>query len=223
MNEMSSGGTTSISQLPMSNQTVQVNNTIAQESTINSSNNNNIVLTKNEVITNNNQGLQNSLQNPVENISNQTNYNEMIGQLQSANASGATSLPTRDIPIDPNLVNNDVEIKPNYIPQSKNTEDYINNSQTPENLVMQNNKSESYYNNLDAFYNEFQLPLLISVIYFLFQLPVFKKTVKKMIPAFFGNDGNPNLYGYFFNSILFSSIFYILLKIINQITLTITN
>ena len=77
-------------------------------------------------------------------------------------------------------------------------------------------------NSLDAFYNEFQLPLLVSVLYFLFQLPIFRKTLKKTLPVLFGNDANPNLYGYLFNSILFATTFYILIKLVNQITVNIS-
>ena len=51
---------------------------------------------------------------------NQANYNQMINQLQKATLAGATNLPTRDIPIDPVTVNNDVEVKPNFIPDAVN-------------------------------------------------------------------------------------------------------
>ena len=156
-------------------------------------------------------------QNVVMNNQDQ-NYNELIGQLQSANASGMTSLPSRDIPMQPNNISSDEQIKPNFIPEVNNMNDYINNNETPENLILENNKIENSYNNLEILYKELQLPLLVTILYFLFQLPVFKKLIKQLLPVLFSNDGNTNLYGNLFYSIFFSSTFYILYKLINQIT-----
>ena len=216
-------GATSISQLPTNNQISNPNQIPLQ----NQSNNNNIVLTQNEVVAETTAQLANPMMQqiatkaPEQNQQqNQNNYNEMISQLQKASVAGATGLPTRDIPINPTVVNNDVEIKPNFIPETNNN-DYISNSITQEQLISQNNIKQNNIDKLDAFYNEFQLPLLVSVLYFLFQLPIFKKTIKQFLPVLFCNDGNPNLYGYLFNSVLFSTLFYILIKIFNQLTLNI--
>jgi len=219
---METSGTTSISQLPGN----ILPNSIEQPLQ-NQSNNNNIVLTQNEIVAETTSQLANPVMKqiptkaPEQNqLENQNNYNEMINQLQKATMAGATGLPSRDIPINPTAVNNDTQIKPNFIPEPQNT-DYITNSQTPEDLITQNNKKLNSLDSLDVFYNEFQLPLLVSVLYFLFQLPIFRKTLKKTLPSLFGNDANPNFYGYLFNSVLFASIFYILVKFVNQLTFNI--
>ena len=231
---METSGTTSITQLP-GNIIPALNDQPPQ----NQSNTNNIVLTNNQVISETTKQIQNPNPNPnsnpnpninlninpntninsmpTNNSNNQeNNYNEMINQLQKANIVGATTLPSRDIPINPTGVNNDIEIKPNFIPEPQNS-NYITNSYTPESLVSQNTKKENYLNKLDSF----QLPLLASVLYFLFQLPVFRKIIKKSFPALFGNDSNPNLYGYIFYSLLYACVFYLFVKIINQLTLNI--
>lgn len=220
---METSGTTSISQLPTNN----LPNSYEQPLQ-NQTNTNNVVLTKNEVVAENTSQLANPMMQqiptkaPEQNqLENQNNYNEMINQLQKATLAGATGLPSRDIPINPSAVNNDNQIKPNFIPEPQNT-DYITNSHTPEDLISQNNKKQNSLDSLDAFYNEFQLPLLVSVLYFLFQLPIFRKTLKKTLPSLFGNDANPNFYGYLFNSALFASMFYILIKLVNQLTLNIS-
>tara|TARA_B100001093_G_scaffold512387_1_gene582137 strand:- start:60 stop:719 length:660 start_codon:yes stop_codon:yes gene_type:complete len=211
----SQSGITSISQLPNSDKS-----------------NNNLTLNTNEL---NQQMVNNSIQNtPNQNTSNQiipnqnieiqnnnSNYNELVTQLQHASNSGATCLPSRDIPINTNVVNNDVQIKPNYIPQQNTNKDYINNFETPENLINENKIKQTYTDNLELFYNELQIPLLLSTLYFLFQLPFFKKTCKKILPFLFASDGNINLNGNLFNSVLFSGIFYILFKLINKLSLTI--
>ena len=218
-----SSGTTSISQLPGN----IIPNSIDMPLQ-NQSNTNNVVLTKNEVVAETTAQLANPMMQQISTKQpeqtqqdNQNNYNEMISQLQKATMAGATGLPSRDIPINPTAVNNDTQIKPNFIPEPQNI-DYISNSQTQEDLISQNTKKQNSLDSLDAFYNEFQLPLLVSVLYFLFQLPIFRKTLKKTLPVLFGNDANPNLYGYLFNSILFATIFYILIKLVNQLTLNIS-
>ena len=227
MEQNSQNDVTSISNLPSSTQVLNNIEVPSQNPAGNMPNN--IILTKNEVVGELNTQLQNPVihqaatQQPEKNQQeSQNNYNEMISQLQKATASGATGLPTRDIPIDPTMVNSDVQIKPNFIPPPNVNEDYINNMETPGNLIEQNNRKQANVDNLDAFYSEFQLPLLISILYFMFQLPIFRRNLKKMFPALFGNDGNPNFYGYLFNSVLFSSLFYLLLKLINQVTINVS-
>ena len=221
--ENTNSGTTSISQLPGNIIPNSIDTPLQ-----NQSNNNNIVLTQNEVVAETTSQMANpmmqqiSTKPPEQNQQgDQNNYNEMITQLQKATMAGATGLPSRDIPINPTAVNNDTQIKPNFIPEPQNI-DYISNSQTQEDLISQNTKKQNSLDSLDAFYNEFQLPLLVSVLYFLFQLPIFRKTLKKTLPVLFGNDSNPNLYGYLFNSTLFATIFYILIKLVNQLTLNIS-
>ena len=228
---MEQNGFTSISQLPTSNQIANSIENIPQNANMmNASTMNNIVITKNETINETNTQLQPSMQNPhiqsqeqitgSQNIQipqSNNNYNELISQLQKASSHGATSLPSRDIPSNPIQVNNDVEIKPNYVPPLASHEDYINNMQTPEHLIRENNNRQHNIDSLELIYGEFQLPLLVCILYFLFQLPFFKKNLKKIVPSLFGDDGNPNLYGYFFNSALFASLFYILLQLINRL------
>lgn len=232
MEPNSQQGVTSINQLPSGPPMVNgFENPPQNANMMNSSSMNNIVLTKTDTIGEPNSQMQIPMQNPMqqqqqvqiqgENLQmqgqTQANYNELINQLQQASAQGVTGLPSRDIPMNPSQTVNDVEVKPNYVPPPPSHEDYINNMQTPENLIMQNNNAQRQIDNLDAFYGEFQLPILIAILYFLFQLPIFKKNVKKILPSLFGSDGNPNLYGYFFNSTLFASIFYLILKSINKL------
>ena len=50
--------------------------------------------------------------------------NEFVSGLQQATSSGMTQLPSRDIPIDQNAVLKDVQVKPNFVPESSPT-DYI--------------------------------------------------------------------------------------------------
>jgi len=217
MENNNSLGITSISKLPINNLSISTNEMNTQSNIQHLQQSHNPIQIQNtpqNVQMFNNNSLENNIQPNL-------NYNELITQLQKASINGATSLPSRDIPMLPNVINNDMEVKPNYIPQHEKMEDYIKNIQSSDDLINQNQNTENNIDNLDAFYNEFQLPFLIAILYFLFQLPVFKLYMKKIIPSFYGSDGNPNLYGYILNSSLFAMLFYILIKLINQITINI--
>jgi len=213
-------GTTSISQLPGNNMVPSGSEQPIQVQ----SNSNNVVLTKSEVVSDPNTQMQNPMMQQISSQPSEENkidYNEMIKQLQQATKAGATGLPSRDIPADTNQIHADVQIKPNFVPETDNT-DYIRNYQTQQDLISQSNTNQNNIDSLDSFYNEFQFPLLIAVLYFLFQLPIFRKTIKNFLPSLYGNDANPNLNGYMFNSVLFATIFYALVKIVNQLTLNIS-
>ena len=226
---MESNNVTSISQLPTAinnNQNGPLQQNMQQ-------NQNNIILTKNETLNEPTSQIMNQNPNPNLNselgqetnnvVQNNPNYNELISQLQKASSQGVTQLPSRDIPMNPAQNANDVEIKPNFVPPPPSHEDYIQNMQTPEELVNQNNKQVIYQNNLEQFYTEIQLPLIVSLLYFIFQLPYFRQFVKKMLPSLFGNDGNMNLYGFFFNSTLFGVLFFIINKLISNLTMYVNN
>lgn len=219
---------TSISQLPSSiNSNDMLQKNIQQNI---QQNQNNIVLTKNESINEPTSQITNPNPNYIPQqetnnvIQNNPNYNELINQLQKASNQGITQLPSRDIPMNQTETANDVEVKPNFVPPPPPTqEDYIQNMQTPEQLINQNNNYIQNQNNLEQFYTTIQLPLIVSLLYFIFQLPYFRQFIKKMLPSLFGNDGNMNLYGFFFNSVLFGTIFFIINKFIDNLTMYVNN
>ena len=148
----------------------------------------------------------------------QNDYNEMILQLQMAKNNNATNLPSRDIPSNVNNTNitTDEQIKPNYI--DNNDEKYINNLETPESVINKNNNVETFNNNLEYIYNELQIPIVLSILYFIFQLPNTKMFFYKVFPFFYMKDLNLNLYGSFAISLIFAILFYFIFKIINNIT-----
>jgi len=142
----------------------------------------------------------------------------LINGLQKAAMSGATKLPSRDIPMMPSQYMNDREINPHFIPEpTKRNYDYIQEEQEdniPENDVIKNYKKKTKKTELmDDFYNEIQIPLLLSLLYFLLQLPFFKKWLFRYLPNLFLKDGNLNIYGYIFNSVLFGLTYYIVNKL----------
>jgi hypothetical protein len=142
----------------------------------------------------------------------QTTINQIVSGLQQASTTGATQLPSRDIPRNIDGVTQDVQVQPNYIPQTSN-KDYINDYENNADIINNYNRNAEYGNSLDQLYDELQIPLLISVLYFLFQLPVFKRYLYKFFPALFSKDGNHNIYGFLFTSVLFGLLYYLLAKI----------
>jgi len=143
----------------------------------------------------------------------QGTINQIVNGLQQATALGATKLPSRDIPMTTNNIMADPQIQANYVPPPQQTRDYIQDYDETHEIINNYNKNANRSQNLDDMYNEIQMPLLLSVLYFLFQLPFFKRQLFKYFPILFSADGNLNLNGYFFNSILFGLIFYLLNKI----------
>jgi len=143
----------------------------------------------------------------------QSTISQIVNGLQQASLSGATQLQSRDIPIQTEQLTNDSQIQPNYIPQPIQT-DYIND--------MNSDNINDYYiaeknqNYLDSLYDELQAPLLLAVLYFLFQLPFFKKSVFKYLPFFCNTDGNYNFNGLIFTCALFGFIYYSLSKTVKK-------
>jgi len=140
---------------------------------------------------------------------------QIISGLQQASSTSQTQLASRDIPLVSQNIMQDPQIQPNYIPKTENN-DYIKNYQENDEIITNYNKELSNSNSLDKLYDEIQIPLLISVLYFLFQLPVFKRQLFHFVPVLFSKDGNMNINGFFFTSTLFGLIYYILYKITTQ-------
>lgn len=142
----------------------------------------------------------------------QITISQIVNGLQQASLAGATSLPSRDIPLHTEQLTNDAQIQPNYVPPPE-TRDYINDSD--DDISNYYNK-EKKQNSLDAIYDELQAPLLLAVLYFLFQLPFFKKNIFKYLPFFCHSDGNYNFNGLIFTCGLFGFIYYSLSKTVKQ-------
>ena len=71
---------------------------------------------------------------------------------------------------------------------------------------------------MDNFYDEIQTPLLIMILYFIFQLPTFKNSMKNNFPLFFFRNGDYNLKGMMFNTILFGGFYYLITKSIRYLS-----
>jgi hypothetical protein len=120
-------------------------------------------------------------------------------------------LPSRDIPREQQHLVRDEQIQPNYIPPQSNV-DYIEHHEQNDEIIATQQYKDANSSALDSMYDELQTPLLLCVLFFLFQLPFFKKNLFVYVPALFLNDGNYNIYGYTFMSILFGLVYYVCSK-----------
>jgi hypothetical protein len=132
----------------------------------------------------------------------QSTISQLVSGLQQTR--GATQLQSRDIPIDATPVVVDEQTQPNYVPASvgnslEKDKDYIEEYEDDD---------EPITNNLDDVYNEIQTPLLLAVLFFVFQLPIFKTYLFRYFPVLFSYDGNMNINGFLFNSVLFGLVYY---------------
>lgn len=153
----------------------------------------------------------NDVQNNNPELAQQKIMNEFVSGIQQASASGATSLPSRDIP-QKTVHFNDEQTQPNYVPQPNPKEeyDYIqNNSSEDEILYRRQNQSKD---SLEVLYEEFQIPIIIGLLFFIFQLPVVKSRYLSLLPSLHNSDGNPKLTGFVINSFFFAMCFYVIHK-----------
>jgi hypothetical protein len=141
--------------------------------------------------------------------------NKIIEGLQQASSSGSTSLQSRDIPMSMDQITHDFTARPNYVPSTEKI-NYIQDEETMDTLIKQ--KREEKKNQMEYFYDEIQTPLLVMVMYFVFQLPIFKKSMVNNFQAFFQRNGNYNLKGMVFTTVLFGGFYYSIIKTIKYLS-----
>lgn len=156
---------------------------------------------------------------PLENnqIEEQKMMNEIVTGVQQASASGATDLPSRDIP-NSSVHFADPEVQANFVPPPNNdNRDYIQTYGNDDEILAKRYQRNNSKDSLEVLYDEFQIPIIIGLLYFLFQLPVFKSKLLSLLPALHNNDGNPNLSGFIVSSLFFSVMYYVISKLIVQL------
>lgn len=106
-------------------------------------------------------------------------------------------LPARDIPRETVNHTTDVQTTPNYIPPKQ--PDYIEQQPT-------------YYQppvgKLDKFLEEFRIPILLSILYFIFQLPMVQAFIIRMFPSVAQNNDLTTL-GVAVKSVCFGLAFHV--------------
>ena len=140
--------------------------------------------------------------------------NKIISGIQQAAENDMTSLPNRDIPYQPERITRDPQTQPNYIPKTAKNSDYIEEDMDYEEMMKRNKNEKNEKDRLDIIYDELQTPVVISILFFAFQLPIINKLILKFAPSLFFNDGNPKFTGYLFKTSLFSFLYYVSNKVL---------
>lgn len=138
----------------------------------------------------------------------QATISQIVNGLQQASLSGATRLPSRDIPMTSEHLASDRQAMPNYVPKDTANK-YINDDDYDDDYGI-NLKQ----NNLNNIYSELQFPLLLGILYFIFQMPAFKNLLFQYFSFLFSSDGNYNMNGLTFLSIMFSLTYYVFVNVI---------
>jgi len=124
-------------------------------------------------------------------------------------------LPSRDIPMDTETYLHDEQIQPNYIPKANLSNDYVRDHQDmTEKNVKEYEAKKRQTNRFDMILNEIQIPVIVAILFFLFQLPMINTMIFKKFSflSIYNNDGNFNFTGLLLKSILFGSAYYSISK-----------
>lgn len=158
---------------------------------------------------------QNQSQPQVSQLS-QNDINKIISGIQSASQHNLTSLPSRDIPMETIQQQTDNQIQANYVPD--NNKDYIKQEDTAQTIYEKHLAKQKNKIRQEEIYDELQTPVMIMILFLLFQLPMMNKTLFKYIPSLFIKDGSMSFGGHIFKSLLFGASYYIIMKLINYLS-----
>jgi hypothetical protein len=130
---------------------------------------------------------------------------DTINQIMSTINVAGNHLPSRDIPM---MNPHDDQSRPNYIPGGGNGGDYIQQYSDFSEMARRNNHDEGKQSG-DLF-DRLQIPLMCAVIFFLFQLPIVRKSLFKYLPSLYFTDGNPKISALLVQALVFGAGVYLL-------------
>jgi hypothetical protein len=131
--------------------------------------------------------------------------NSFVTGIQEASAAGALRLPQRDVPQNQEHLTQDQQIRANYVPAY--THDYIGEGPTSEDIISQHATKQKTHANVDNVLDMLQVPIILSILYFAFQMPVMRKFVFEKLPFLFAKDGNPTTIGSAIVSVAFAGAY----------------
>ena len=121
------------------------------------------------------------------------------------------SMMNRGFTQDTEMFQNDEQVRPNHIPSAKLTTDYLREYEDRMVKMTDEHQKEKHRKDLiGSLYDEFQTPILIGVLFFLFQIPFINVLMFKYLSfmKIYNEDGNLNLYGLMFKSVLFGLTYF---------------
>jgi hypothetical protein len=151
--------------------------------------------------------------------------NQVINGIQQAALHGNNTmgaLPSRDIPMNTIEIQNDNHIRANYIPAAtKHSEDYVGDyERRREKRVRfaEENEPAKKQDFMEQLYEQYHIPFLICILYFIFQMPLVNKIYYRYFRFLHHDDGNVTSAGLLVKSVAFAGLFYMLNKTINVLS-----
>lgn len=144
---------------------------------------------------------------------------KLISSIQQVSDPNLLKIPSTHMAPDSLQYVQDPTVLPTYIPPTDMADsNYIQNAATQPNPteVIKNTNTSVNYSSADLMYEEIQTPALLAILFFLFQLPVFKKTNYAYLRFLFSDDGQYNIKGHLFTSVIFSITYYSITLIIDK-------
>lgn len=130
-------------------------------------------------------------------------------------------LPQRDIPMNISQHVQDEQIQPNYIPPPpKLTRDYIQEYQeTSDRQIREHEERRIREKKRSTWLDEAQIPILVGLLYFIFQLPIINTLIFKRLSflSIYRDDGNFNFLGLTLKCMIFASSYYSIHKTIELV------
>jgi hypothetical protein len=81
-----------------------------------------------------------------------------------------------------------------------------------------NARQSNQLDTIEAIYNDLQMPILLGILYFIFQMPIFRAQLLHFLPSLFGEDGNFKMIGLTATSAMFAGTFFVIMKIFNKLS-----
>lgn len=120
-------------------------------------------------------------------------------------------LPSRDIPQNTAQHIQDEQIRVNYIPPAKRTEDFIQEYDNKmEHKLKEYEKEKRRESKVDQAFDKFRNPIVAAILFFILHMPIVNTVIFKRFSflSIYNDDGNFNLYGLILKAAIFGAIFW---------------
>ena len=146
--------------------------------------------------------------------------NSMVTEIQNAAKQGLTRL-AEDIPQQTAQVVQDPQSLPNALPEESKTThiDYIQNTATQEEIANEIKKQHNKQTTVEFILEELKFPLVLAIVYYLFQTKTFKTLILSNVPSLLNEMGGYTTNGFLMVSTLFGAIIYGIIKVAKYLEL----
>ena len=138
---------------------------------------------------------------------------QLLTQLNDADAKGATKLPSRDIDMSTTPIQLDAAAQPHYIPPPPPLPLPLPLSSHPSSSSSSSSSRRQRGGEttdwMEQWYEDIKIPLLLAILYFLFQMGAVRTLLSTWVPSAFFEDGTYTVTGLTLLSALYGAVFYV--------------